>query len=39
MGDMAARLKSRCPALALQEERQTLSDGVIDGLQQMVAKD
>ncbi|MCR8826703.1 DNA ligase D [Pseudosulfitobacter koreensis] len=35
MSDMAARMKSQCPAMALQGDLQTLSDGVIDALQDM----
>ncbi|MFD2740630.1 DNA ligase D [Sulfitobacter aestuarii] len=33
MSDMAARLKKDCPALALQEDLQVLSNGVIEKLQ------
>jgi bifunctional non-homologous end joining protein LigD len=34
MGDMAARLDQPCPALAVQENLQSLTDGVIDKLQE-----
>jgi bifunctional non-homologous end joining protein LigD len=33
MGDMAARLDRPCPALKVQEELQSLTDGVIEKLQ------
>ncbi|MFG6568673.1 DNA ligase D [Sulfitobacter sp. 1A13679] len=34
IGDMAARLDQPCPALAVQEDLQSLTDGVIDKLQE-----
>jgi bifunctional non-homologous end joining protein LigD len=33
MSDMAARLDQPCPALAVQEDLQALTDGVIEKLQ------
>ncbi|MFX0543258.1 DNA ligase D [Roseovarius sp. S4756] len=33
MGDMKARLQADCPALALQDDLQSLTDGVIEALQ------
>ncbi|MFW8637458.1 DNA ligase D [Cribrihabitans pelagius] len=39
IGDMAARMEAPCPALAVQENMQTLSNGVIRALERQVGED